>query len=62
MTSSWKIVKMLGLLLHGPFEVVVKLDISRAGEKLAIRKRFLSIVEFPWRRRSYFMAFGRLSW
>ena len=37
-TSSWKIVKRLGLLLHGACEVVVELAISGVEEKLAIRK------------------------
>jgi hypothetical protein len=39
MTPSWKIVKRLGLLLHGAAcEVVLELAISRVEEKLAIRK------------------------
>ena len=36
--SSWKIVKILGLLLRGACEVVVELAISGVEEKLAIRK------------------------
>ena len=37
-TSSWKIVKRLGLLLRGACEVVVELAISGVEEKLAIRE------------------------
>ena len=50
-TSSWKIVKRPGLLLHGACEVVVELAISGVEEKLAIRKGPLSFVELARRRR-----------
>jgi hypothetical protein len=38
-TSSWKIVKRPGLLVHGDCEVVVKLFISELEENLALRER-----------------------
>ena len=50
-TSSWKIVKRLGLLLRGACEVVLELAISGVEEKLAIRKGPLSFVELARRRR-----------
>ena len=37
-TSSWKIVKRLGLPLRGSCEVVVELAISGVEEKLTIRR------------------------
>jgi hypothetical protein len=49
-TSSWKIVKRLGLLLRGACEVAVELVISRVEEKLPIRKGSLSLVELARRR------------
>ena len=50
-TSSWKIVKRLELLLRGACEVVLELAISGVEEKLAIRKGPLSFVELARRRR-----------
>jgi hypothetical protein len=61
-TFSWKIVKRLGLLLFGAYEVVVKLAISGVGEKLTIRKVSSSFMKLVWRRTSGYVAFLLPSW
>jgi hypothetical protein len=50
-SSSWKIVKRLRLLLRGVCEVVVELAISGVEEKLTIRKGSLSFVGLARRLR-----------
>jgi hypothetical protein len=42
---------MPGLLPREACEVVVEFAISRVGEKLAIRERFLPFVELAWRKK-----------
>jgi hypothetical protein len=44
-TSLWKLVKRLRLLLRGACKVVVELAMSRVMENISIRKAPLSFVE-----------------